>query len=146
MGWSGAVGLGAALQYLESLGRDAVAAHERMLADHASERLRAIPGLDLIGTARDKAAVISFTLAGVHPHDIGTILDAAIERTVAAIADMVDEAKRHGVRAIECPEGALRKVFIVVFEDYRRVRMLTKRMTRLIKGKPLVAEKELGMY
>jgi hypothetical protein len=52
----------------------------------------------------------------------------------------------HGVRAIECPEGALRKVFIVVFEDYRRVRMLTKRMTRLIKGKPLVAEKELGMY
>jgi hypothetical protein len=50
------------------------------------------------------------------------------------------------VRAIECPEGALRKVFIVVFEDYRRVRMLTKRMTRLIKGKPLVAEKELGMY
>ena len=73
---SGAVGLGAALQYLESLGRDAVAAHERMLADHASERLRAIPGLDLIGTARDKAAVISFTLAGVHPHDIGTILDA----------------------------------------------------------------------
>ena len=40
----------------------------------------------------------------------------------------------------------MRKVFIVVFEDYRRVRMLTKRMTRLIKGKPLVAEKELGMY
>jgi cysteine desulfurase/selenocysteine lyase len=73
---SGAVGLGAALQYLDSLGRDAVAAHERMLADCAGERLRAIPGLEFIGTARDKAAVISFTLAGVHPHDIGTILDA----------------------------------------------------------------------
>ena len=52
----------------------------------------------------------------------------------------------HGVRAIECPEGALRKVFIVVFEDYRPARMLAKRMSRLIKGKPLVAEKELGMY
>ena len=52
----------------------------------------------------------------------------------------------HGVRAIECPEGALRKVFIVVFEDYRRSRMLVKRVTRLLKGKPLVSEKELGMY
>jgi hypothetical protein len=52
----------------------------------------------------------------------------------------------HGVRAIECPEGALRKVFIVVFEDYRRSRMLVKRVNRLLKGKPLVAEKERGMY
>lgn len=52
----------------------------------------------------------------------------------------------HGVRAIDCPDGKLRKVFIVVFEDYRRSRMLVKRVTRLIKGKPLVAEKELGMY
>jgi hypothetical protein len=52
----------------------------------------------------------------------------------------------HGVRAIECPEGKLRKVFIVVFEDYRPWRMLMKRALRLIKGKPLVAEKERGMY
>ena len=47
---------------------------------------------------------------------------------------------------IECPEGQLRKVFIVVFEDYRRSRMLVKRLNRLLKGKPLVSEKELGMY
>jgi cysteine desulfurase/selenocysteine lyase len=73
---SGAVGLGAALRYLDSLGRAAVAAHEQRLAAVATERLAAIPGLQLIGTARDKAAVISFTLAGVHPHDIGTILDS----------------------------------------------------------------------
>ena len=73
---SGVVGLGAALQYVESLGRGAITAHEHALAALATERLRAIPGLELIGTARDKAAVISFTLAGVHPHDIGTILDA----------------------------------------------------------------------
>jgi hypothetical protein len=52
----------------------------------------------------------------------------------------------HGVRPIRCPEGALRKVFIVVFEDYRKLRMLAKRALRLVKGKPLVAEKELGMY
>jgi cysteine desulfurase/selenocysteine lyase len=73
---SGAVGLGAALQYVESLGREAIAAHEHALAACLTERLRAIPGLRLIGTARDKAAVVSFVLADVHPHDIGTILDS----------------------------------------------------------------------
>jgi cysteine desulfurase/selenocysteine lyase len=73
---SGAIGLGAALQYVESLGREAIAAHEHALAWQATERLRAIPGLTLIGTAPDKAAVVSFVLAGVHPHDIGTILDS----------------------------------------------------------------------
>lgn len=52
----------------------------------------------------------------------------------------------HGVREINCPEGELRKVFIVVFEDYRALRMLGKRAQRLLKGKPLVAEKERGMY
>jgi cysteine desulfurase/selenocysteine lyase len=73
---SGAVGLGAALEYVESLGREAIAAHEHALGALATERLGAIPGLRIIGTAREKAAVISFTLAHVHPHDIGTILDA----------------------------------------------------------------------
>jgi cysteine desulfurase/selenocysteine lyase len=73
---SGAVGLGAALEYLESLGREAVAAHEHALLLLASERLAALPRLKLIGTASDKAAVVSFTMDGVHPHDIGTILDS----------------------------------------------------------------------
>ena len=73
---SGAVGLGAALEYLESLGREAVAAHEHALLLLASERLAALPRLRLIGTASDKAAVVSFTMDGVHPHDIGTILDS----------------------------------------------------------------------
>ena len=72
---SGAVGLGAALDYLDHLGRERVAAHEQRLLSEATERLRAIPGLRLVGTARQKAGVISFTLDGVHPHDIGTILD-----------------------------------------------------------------------
>ncbi len=72
---SGAIGLGAALDYLEMLGRERVAAHEQRLLEIATARLRAVPGLTLVGTARDKAGVISFTLAGVHPHDVGTILD-----------------------------------------------------------------------
>ena len=72
---SGAIGLAAALDYLELLGRERVAAHEQRLLDEATRRLAEIPGLSLIGTAAHKAAVISFTLAGIHPHDIGTILD-----------------------------------------------------------------------
>ena len=72
---SGAVGLAAALEYVELLGRERIAAHEQQLLSAATARLRAVPGLTLVGTAADKAGVISFTLQGVHPHDIGTILD-----------------------------------------------------------------------
>ncbi|HEY6453436.1 MAG TPA: cysteine desulfurase [Steroidobacteraceae bacterium] len=73
---SGAVGLGAALEYVESLGREAIAAHEHGLLELTDERLATLPGLHLIGTAPGKAAVVSFTMDGVHPHDIGTILDS----------------------------------------------------------------------
>ncbi len=72
----GTVGLGEALDYLSAPpGLDAVAAHERALARYAEERLREIKGLRIIGTAREKAGVISMVMEGVHPHDIGTILD-----------------------------------------------------------------------
>jgi len=72
---SGAVGLAAAIDYLEVLGLDAVHAHEQRLLARATAAVRGIPGLTIIGTARDKAAVLSFTVAGIHPHDLGTILD-----------------------------------------------------------------------
>ena len=73
---SGAVGLGAALDYVESLGREAIAAHEQRLLQQATRELERIPGIEIIGTAPHKAAVLSFTMEGVHPHDLGTILDA----------------------------------------------------------------------
>jgi len=73
---SGAVGLGAAIDYIESLGIDRIHAHEQHLLALATEKLARVPGLNIIGTAPDKAAVISFTLDGIHPHDLGTILDA----------------------------------------------------------------------
>jgi cysteine desulfurase/selenocysteine lyase len=73
---SGAVGLGAALEFVESLGRPAIAAHEHGLLALASEGLAALPGVRLVGTAPGKAAVVSFTMDGIHPHDIGTILDS----------------------------------------------------------------------
>jgi cysteine desulfurase / selenocysteine lyase len=73
---SGAVGLGAAIDYIESLGLDRIHAHEQRLLAIATDKLQGVPGLRIIGTAPDKAAVISFTLEGVHPHDLGTILDS----------------------------------------------------------------------
>src|SRR4029077_1043615 len=61
--------------YVTCLGLDAIAAHEHDLLLYATEALRSISGLRIVGTARAKAAIVSFTLEGVHPHDIGTVLD-----------------------------------------------------------------------
>jgi len=72
---AGAIGLGAALNYVEGLGLDNIAAHEHDLLTYATEALTAIPGVRIVGTSPHKAAVISFVIEGIHPHDIGTILD-----------------------------------------------------------------------
>jgi cysteine desulfurase / selenocysteine lyase len=72
---SGAIGLAAAIDYLEKIGMERIAAYEHELLEYATERLSKLPGLRLVGTAPNKAAVVSFTLDGIHPHDIGTILD-----------------------------------------------------------------------
>jgi cysteine desulfurase/selenocysteine lyase len=72
---AGAIGLGTALEYLTRLGLDRVAAHERELLAHATRAFEELPGVRLIGTAREKAAVLSFLVGDVHAHDVGTILD-----------------------------------------------------------------------
>ncbi|HEX7011246.1 MAG TPA: cysteine desulfurase [Steroidobacteraceae bacterium] len=72
---AGAIGLAAAIRYLRSIGMDRIAAYEQELLAYASERLGRIPGLKIIGTSPHKASVVSFTLEGIHPHDIGTVLD-----------------------------------------------------------------------
>lgn len=72
---SGAVGLAAAMDYIESLGVEAIAAHEARLLALATAELGRMPGIELVGTAASKASVLSFMLAGVHAHDLGTILD-----------------------------------------------------------------------
>ena len=72
---AGGIGLEAAIDYINSIGRDAIAAYEDELTTYAHQTMAEVPGLRLIGTARKKVAVVSFTLDEVHPHDIGTILD-----------------------------------------------------------------------
>ncbi len=72
---AGVIGLGAALSYVNELGIENIAAHEHELLAYATEKVSAIPGVRLIGTAKERAGVISFVVEGVHPHDVGTILD-----------------------------------------------------------------------
>ncbi len=72
---AGAIGLGAAIDWLEALDREAVAAHETALLEAGEAILAGVPGLRFIGRARERAAVLSFVLEGIHPHDVGTVLD-----------------------------------------------------------------------
>ncbi len=71
----GAIGLGAALDYISSIGFDAIGAHERDLLEYGTRQISTIPGVRIIGTASRKASILSFVMADVHPHDIGTIVD-----------------------------------------------------------------------
>ena len=72
---AGAIALGAAIEYIGGLGMDKVAAHEQELLAYAIEAVSSVPGVQLIGTAGERAGALSFVLDGVHPHDLGTILD-----------------------------------------------------------------------
>ena len=72
---AGAIGLGAAVDYMENIGLDAIAAHEQDLLEYATAEASAIDGLRIIGQADEKAGILSFNLGDVHPHDVGTILD-----------------------------------------------------------------------
>jgi cysteine desulfurase/selenocysteine lyase len=72
---AGGIGLGAAVDYLNNIGLDRIAAYEHELLVYGTQSLEQIPGLRMIGTAREKAAVLSFVIDGIHPHDIGTVLD-----------------------------------------------------------------------
>lgn len=73
---AGAVGLGAAIDYVNGLGLDAIAAHEQTVLDYATKRITEYNSVRLVGTAAHKAAILSFTVEGIHPHDLGTILDS----------------------------------------------------------------------
>lgn len=72
---SGAIGLGAAIDYIEKVGIDRIAKHENALLDYATQKVSELKGLRIIGTAKNKISVLSFVLENVHPHDVGTFLD-----------------------------------------------------------------------
>jgi len=72
---AGVIGMGAAIDWIQRVGFDTIAAQEQDVLEYATARVREIPGLTIVGTAPEKAGVLSFTLEGIHPHDIGTLLD-----------------------------------------------------------------------
>jgi cysteine desulfurase/selenocysteine lyase len=72
---AGAIGLGAAVEFLRQTGIACIRDHERKLLDYAEQRMEQIDGLRIIGRAANKGPVVSFTLDGIHPHDLGTIID-----------------------------------------------------------------------
>ncbi|HLG94295.1 MAG TPA: cysteine desulfurase, partial [candidate division Zixibacteria bacterium] len=72
---AGAIGLGATVDYLSGIGMENIAGYEQELLEYGTEKLSSVPGLRLIGTAKKKASILSFVMDGIHPHDIGTILD-----------------------------------------------------------------------
>ena len=72
---AGGIGLGAAIEYLNSVGMEKISVHEHELLSYASDAVSVIPGVRVVGTAKEKAGVLSFVMEGIHPHDIGTILD-----------------------------------------------------------------------
>jgi cysteine desulfurase/selenocysteine lyase len=96
---AGAIGLAAGLRYLEGLGAEAVASHEQQLLEEATRKVLEVPGARLVGSARHRAGALSFVLDGIHPHDIGTILDAEGVAVRAGHHCAQPVMKRYGVSA-----------------------------------------------
>jgi len=95
----GAIGLAAALDYVDAIGLEAIAAHEEQLLDAATDAVLAVPGTRLVGAARQRAAALSFVMEGIHPHDIGTILDSEGVAVRAGHHCAQPVMKRYGVSA-----------------------------------------------
>ena len=121
------IGLGAAVEYLQSVGMARIAAHEQALLAYATERMSELPGVRIIGTAREKAAVLSFYVGDVHPHDVGTLLneEGVAVRTGHHCAQPV--MQRFGVPATARASFALYNTFAEVdalVEAVRKVQVL----------------------
>ena len=94
-----AIGLGAAIDYVGSIGKARIRAHETELVKYAHDRLREINSLRIIGTARDKGAIVSFEMKGAHPHDVATIIDRSGVAVRAGTHCVMPLLARFGVTA-----------------------------------------------
>ena len=94
-----AIGLGAAIDYVNSVGKPRIRAHEAGLVSYAQERLRAINSLRIIGTASDKGPIVSFEIKGAHPHDVATIIDRSGVAVRAGTHCVMPLLNRFGVSA-----------------------------------------------
>jgi cysteine desulfurase/selenocysteine lyase len=94
-----AIGLGAAIDYMNSIGKARIRAHEEDVVKYAHDRLREINSLRIIGTAKDKGAIVSFEIKGAHPHDVSTIIDRAGVAVRAGTHCVMPLLARYGLTA-----------------------------------------------
>ena len=104
---AGTIAFGAALDYVNSVGLEAIAAHEHSLLEYATQRAQSVPGLRIIGAARAKAGVFSFVVDGIHAHDLGTILDHEGVAIRAGHHCAMPLMERYGVAATARASGVL---------------------------------------
>ncbi|MCS6862503.1 MAG: cysteine desulfurase, partial [Abditibacteriales bacterium] len=123
---AGAIGLGAALDYVSAIGLDAIAAHERALLRYATAAVCDVPGVRLVGTAREKAGILSFVMKGIHPHDVGTILDREGIAVRAGHHCAMPLMKRFGVAATTRASFALYNTFEEVDALVRGLRQVVE--------------------
>lgn len=114
-----AIGMGAAVSYMEAIGRDAIHAHEAALLAYATDALSAIEGLRIIGTSKNKGSIISFVMAGTHPHDIATIIDRAGVAVRAGHHCAQPVMERFGV-------GATTRASFAMYNSFEEVDALAK--------------------
>ena len=127
---TGVVGLGAAIDYVNGVGLDAIGAHEHALLTGATERLRTIPQVRIIGTAAEKAGVVSFVIEGIHPHDIGTILDREGVAVRAGHHCAQPCLRRYGLESSVRPSLAF-------YNDVSDVDALVRALLRLAADRPV---------
>jgi cysteine desulfurase / selenocysteine lyase len=94
-----AIGLGAAIDYVDSLGKERIHEHEDGLVKYAHERLREINSIRIIGTAKEKGAIVSFEMKGAHPHDVATVIDRAGVAVRAGTHCVMPLLARYGLTA-----------------------------------------------
>ena len=123
---AGAIGLGAAVEYVQKIGLGAIAAHEYGLLEYAASELREIDGLRIIGESDQRAGLISFVLDAVHPHDIGTMLDAEGVAVRAGHHCAQPVMDRYGIPATA-------RASFAMYNTFREVDILAEAIRKTIK-------------
>ncbi|HEU5289174.1 MAG TPA: aminotransferase class V-fold PLP-dependent enzyme, partial [Cyclobacteriaceae bacterium] len=120
------IAFGRAIEFINSLGKENMAVHEHELLEYAKEKVGALPGVKLVGTAKDKVSVLSFTVDGIHPFDIGQMLDArgiAVRTGHHCTQPLMDRFKI---------EGTVRASF-AVYNTKKEIDQLVEGLERVIK-------------
>jgi cysteine desulfurase/selenocysteine lyase len=121
---AGVIGLGVALEWLQNIGIEVIKAHEHTLLEYTTDQISRVPGLNILGTAYEKAALVAFTIKGIHPHDIGTILDREGIAIRAGHQCAQPTMDRYGV-------PAMARVSFAIYNRHEEIDALVKTLFRI---------------